>query len=79
MLAVTYFITKGYYIAAACNKIGIETPDSMPHNLDMLIQKQQQSSSEQRQYAYSIAQAVVEKCSIIEGSILLTRWLRQVI
>ena len=51
--------------------MGIETPNEIPQNLQVLSQVQQQSAAQQRWYIYSIAQAVVEKCSVIEGAILL--------
>ena len=67
---VLFTILKGHYIAAACIEMGIETPNEIPQNVQVLSQVQQQSAAQQRQYIYSIAQAVVEKCSVIEGAIL---------
>ena len=60
---------KGHYISAACQLIGIKGPDSIPDS-EKLIQLQHRPEAEQRQYIYSIAQDVVEKCSIVEGSVL---------
>ena len=63
-------MVKGHYIAVACSEIGIEKADGIPLNLDVLAQMQQQSAAEQRKFIYSIAEAVVAKCSIIGESFL---------
>ena len=61
---------KGHYIAAACEEMGIDTPDSTTSDSEMLIQLQQKPQAQQRSYIHSIAQAVVNKFSIIDGSVL---------
>ena len=66
---ILFTVIKGHYIAAACKEIGIEIPDSVPCDLEELIHVQRQSMAQQCQYIYSIAQVVVAKCSVIEGSI----------
>ena len=60
---------KGHYISAACELIGIKGPDSIPDS-EKLIQLQHRPEAEQHQYIYSIAEDVVEKCSIVEVSVL---------
>jgi hypothetical protein len=64
-----FTIMKGHYVSVACEEIGIEGPDSIPDS-EILIQLQHQPEAQQCQYINSIAQAVVEKCSIIDGSVL---------
>ena len=67
---VLFTVLKGHYIAAACSELGIEKADRIPPNVEVLARMQQQPVAEQRQFIYSIAQAVVEKCSIIGNSLL---------
>ena len=64
-----FIIIKGHYISIACKEIGIEGPHGIPDS-EMLIQLQHQPEAQQRQYIHSIAQAVVNKCTIIGGSLL---------
>ena len=67
---ILFTVLKGHYIAAACIEMGIESPDGIPQNLEVLAQLQQQPAAQQQQYIYSIAQSVVAKYSIVGDSIL---------
>ena len=62
-------ILKGHYISTACEVMGIEGPHGIPDS-EMLIQLQHKPEAQQHQYIHSIAQAVVNKCTIIGASLL---------
>lgn len=67
---VLFAVLKGHFIATACIEMGIETPDELPENLQILGQLQQQPAPQQQQYVYSIAKAVVAKCSVVGDAFL---------
>ena len=49
--------------------MGIDSPDTVPENFVVLAHLQQQSAAQQCHYIYSIAEVVVEKCTVVEEAI----------
>ena len=67
---VLFTVLKGHYVAAACAELGVEKADQLPENTCKFAQMQQKPLAEQREFVYSVARAVVEKCSIIGDSLV---------
>ena len=67
---VLFTVLKGHYTAAACAELGIERTDQLPENVEKFAQMQQKPLAEQREFVYSIARVVVEKCSLIGDCLL---------
>ena len=61
-------VLNGHYIAAACNSLGLETPESDIVNVP---NPKTTSLQERRAFVYDIAKSVVEQCGLLEDALLL--------
>ncbi len=61
-------VVKGHYITAACQILGIEDPQSEIANIP---NPKCTSVEERREFVYSVAKSVVDKCGLVDNALLL--------